>query len=390
LGICGVNLIPPPSSSSLLLFLLCRLRSKWCSAVANRREFLDSELRKLMDRKGATVTEMERQNELLDQWAMLSWQRQAVLEPRAGSGLPGAPTNWQLAPGMEEHVPVLFLDLNDDLLTPCDDDPLSAVRTGELFGEKEATMIRLPIFKRDDSQPKAVASWDSTFHDNSSLNKVTSSNDRVYAVLKVRIILAHPPGIELVLRKRICLRVYKRMSLGTTIMKAFMSTRDARTACGVMYEVVTGIPKSEGMQRPPKIPANPSFVELDEDENAVEKFKMAMASISNILALDRLKQEVALKEKLASTGRTLKKRYSLAHVGDMTPVTVSPSPSSSESEAAHEVIVRVPLQPTHALPLHAQPQSLSRADSGIVYSRADSPELEPSVCILVWSVCIVV
>ena len=61
-------------------------------------------------------------------------------------------------------------------------------------------------------------------------------------------------------------------------------------ACGVMYEVVAGIPKSEGMQRPPKIPTNPSFVELDEDENAVEKFKTAMASISNILALDRLKQ----------------------------------------------------------------------------------------------------
>ena len=81
---------PPPSffpSSS-------RLHSKWCNAVANRREFLDSELRKLMDQKGATVTEMERQNELLDQWAMLSWQRQALLEPRAGSGLPGAPTNW--------------------------------------------------------------------------------------------------------------------------------------------------------------------------------------------------------------------------------------------------------------------------------------------------------
>ena len=57
-----------------------------------------------------------------------------------------------------------------------------------------------------------------------------------------------------------------------------------------MFDVVTGIPKSEGMQRPPKISANPSFVELDEDENAVEKFKTAVASISNILSLDRLKQ----------------------------------------------------------------------------------------------------
>ena len=58
----------------------------------------------------------------------------------------------QLVPGMEEHVPVLFLDLNDDLLTPCDDDPVCAVRTGELFAEKEDTMIELPIIKRDDTQ----------------------------------------------------------------------------------------------------------------------------------------------------------------------------------------------------------------------------------------------
>ena len=58
----------------------------------------------------------------------------------------------QLVPGMEEHVPVLFLDLNDDLLTPCDDDPVCAVRTGKLFAEKEDTMIELPIIKRDDTQ----------------------------------------------------------------------------------------------------------------------------------------------------------------------------------------------------------------------------------------------
>lgn len=70
----------------------------------------------------------------------------------------------------------------------------------------------------------------------------------------------------------------------------FPSLQDVRTACGVMYECVLGIPKSEGMQAPPKIPANPSFVELDEDENAVEKFKMAMGNIASILALDKLKQ----------------------------------------------------------------------------------------------------
>ena len=59
-----------------------------------RREFLDSEVRKLMDKREQTVADLERQNELLDQWAMLQWQRAAVLQPRPGSGVPGAPTSW--------------------------------------------------------------------------------------------------------------------------------------------------------------------------------------------------------------------------------------------------------------------------------------------------------
>ena len=57
-----------------------------------------------------------------------------------------------------------------------------------------------------------------------------------------------------------------------------------------MFEVVMGIPMSEGMGPPPKIPANPSFVELDEDENAVEKFENAMGNIAHILSMDRLTQ----------------------------------------------------------------------------------------------------
>ena len=66
--------------------------------------------------------------------------------------------------------------------------------------------------------------------------------------------------------------------------------QETRTTCGVIYEVVMGIPKSEGMRPPPEIPANPSIVELDEDESAVDKFKEAMGNISSILSLDRLKQ----------------------------------------------------------------------------------------------------
>ena len=133
-----------------------RLRKKWSDALMNRREYLDTEVRKIMDKREPNVADLERQNELLDQWAMLQWQRAAVLQPKAGSGVPGAPTSWRLTPGFESRVPVLFLDLNDDLLTPSDDDPVGAVSTGPLFGEKEEAMMELPIIKRDDhavSQP---------------------------------------------------------------------------------------------------------------------------------------------------------------------------------------------------------------------------------------------
>lgn len=97
------------------------------------------------------------------------------------------------------------------------------VQTGELFGEKPETMIALPIIRKDErhQSPTAVASWDSTVHNNTGLNKVTGYNDRVYAVLKVGVMLKNPAGVEMTLRKRLCLRTYKRMSFGATLMKAF-------------------------------------------------------------------------------------------------------------------------------------------------------------------------
>ncbi len=71
-----------------------RLRVKWSDALMNRREYLDTEVRKMMDKRDQSVADLEKQNELLDQWAMLQWQRAAVLQPKVGSGVPGAPSNW--------------------------------------------------------------------------------------------------------------------------------------------------------------------------------------------------------------------------------------------------------------------------------------------------------
>lgn len=97
------------------------------------------------------------------------------------------------------------------------------VQTGELFGEKQESMISLPIISKDEhsQSPTAVGSWDSTVHNSHGLNKVTGYNDRVYAVLKVGVLLKNPPGVEMFLRKRLCLKTYKRMGFGATLMKAF-------------------------------------------------------------------------------------------------------------------------------------------------------------------------
>ena len=71
------------------------------------------------------------------------------------------------------------------------------------------------------------------------------------------------------------------------------------------------------MFRPPKIPSNhPSFVEVEENENVVEKFKEGMMSVRNILALDRLKQEVCLKEKLARGGQLLHPTHNVSAADD--------------------------------------------------------------------------
>ena len=71
-----------------------RLRTKWSNALMNRREYLDEEVRKTMDKREQSMADVNKQNELLDQWAMLQWQRAAVLQPKVGSGVPGAPSNW--------------------------------------------------------------------------------------------------------------------------------------------------------------------------------------------------------------------------------------------------------------------------------------------------------
>ena len=64
-----------------------------------------------------------------------------------------------------------------------------------------------------------VVAWDSSVHDSVHLNRVTPNNERVYLILKVVVQLSHPAAMELVLRKRICINVYKRQSLAEKLRR---------------------------------------------------------------------------------------------------------------------------------------------------------------------------
>lgn len=69
------------------------------------------------------------------------------------------------------------------------------------------------------------------------------ANERVFLILKTTIRLSHPAPMDLVLRKRLALNIYKRQSITDRIFKRIVRT-DCLTQTGVTYEVVSNIPKA--------------------------------------------------------------------------------------------------------------------------------------------------
>ena len=106
------------------------LKDKWSEALAKRKEYLDRQLKNILDKSGKTEAENEREALLLNQSMFLTEEQEYVMIPAPGSGVPGAPVDNEPPEGMEQHTPVLFLDLNsDDLSTG--NFLLSGAREGE-------------------------------------------------------------------------------------------------------------------------------------------------------------------------------------------------------------------------------------------------------------------
>ncbi|XP_035660049.1 kinesin-like protein KIF13A isoform X10 [Branchiostoma floridae] len=350
---------------------LTLLRERWSEALMRRRDYLDKQIQQMINKEYKTDNDKEREGSLIDQWVCLTEERNAVLVPAPNSGIPGAPADWSPPHGMEIHIPVLFLDLNaDDMSTPgLREGPQAAGVNSILPKEHGTKLFNLPIIKymeKDELEVCAVASWDSSIHDSINLNRITPSNERVYLITKVTVRLSHPASMELVLRKRVCVNIYKKQGFMASLKKNLdIGQKDMVTACGITYEVVSNIPKAseeiEDRETLAMMAVSGVDNETTEGESYIEKYTKGVSAVESILALDRLRQEVAVKETLAAIGRPLRKVASVPNIQQAMSRLESPGSRDEEygshlrlprSESHGDISSSLPLQLTenHSLP----------------------------------------
>ncbi|XP_040283090.1 kinesin-like protein KIF13B isoform X2 [Bufo bufo] len=271
---------------------LDRLKRKWLNALTKRQEYLDQQLQKLVSRQDKTEDDSEREAQLLEMRLTLTEERNSVLVPSAGSGIPGAPANWTPGSGMETHIPVIFLDLNADDFSSQDnlDEPEAAGWDATLTSEEEDEFFDLQIVKHHDTEVKAEASWDCTVHNCPQLSKGSSADERVFLIVRVTVQLSHPAEMQLVLRKRICVNIYSRQGFAQSFLRR-MSSRSNITSCGVTVEIVSNIPEdSQGAEDREALARMAADVDYDNSTAYIEKYLRSVLAVENILTLDRLRQ----------------------------------------------------------------------------------------------------
>uniref|UniRef100_A0A0A1XLP7 Kinesin-like protein KIF13A n=1 Tax=Zeugodacus cucurbitae TaxID=28588 RepID=A0A0A1XLP7_ZEUCU len=295
------------------------LRERWSEALGRRRSYLDQQIQKLIKKEEKTEEERERELSLVHQWVSLTEERNAVLVPAPGSGIPGAPASWEPPAGMEPHVPVLFLDLNaDDMSAQNTNDEFSVAGQNSILSKEHGhKFYTLQILQHLEKDVCSIASWDSSMHDSQALNRVTEANERVYLILRTTVRLSHPAPMDLVLRKRISINIKKGPSI-TDRLKKFRLVRgeNAILQTGVTYEVVSNIPKAseelEDRESLAQLAASGDDCSASDGETYIEKYTRGVSAVESILTLDRLRQSVAVKELETAHGQPLSMRKTVS------------------------------------------------------------------------------
>ncbi|XP_008566699.1 PREDICTED: LOW QUALITY PROTEIN: kinesin-like protein KIF13A [Galeopterus variegatus] len=275
------------------------VRERWSDALIKRREYLDEQIKKVSNKKEKTEDDVEREARLVEQWVGLTEERNAVLVPAPGSGIPGAPADWIPPPGMETHIPVLFLDLNVG------------------FAPDPSNFDARSDHTHSDDEVSATASWDSSVHDSVHLNRVTPQNERIYLIVKTTVQLSRPAAMELVLRKRIAANIYNKQSF-TQSLKRRISLKNIFYSCGVTYEIVSNIPKAteeiEDRETLALLAARSENEGTWDGETYIEKYTRGVLQVENILSLERLRQAVTVKEALSTKARHIRRSLSTPNV----------------------------------------------------------------------------
>ncbi|KAF8763628.1 Kinesin-like protein KIF13A like protein [Argiope bruennichi] len=385
-GICSRSKLQKPLDSYQEEDLTL-LREKWSEALMKRREYLDSQIQKIINKKDKTDQDIEREQSLIDQWVCLTEERNTVLVPAPKSGIPGAPADWDPPLGMEKHIPVIFLDLNaDDMSVPNQGDSEIRIAGANSILPKEhgSQSFNLPIVKYCEKEVCATAAWDSSIHDSIHLNRATSPNDRIYLILKASVRLSHPATMDVMLRKRLAINVYKKQSIADKIKKKIVR-QDTLAATGVTYEVVSNIPKAsedpENREMLALMAASGEDADTNDGESYIEKYTRGVSAVESLLMLDRLRQEVAVKELLAAQGKPLRKTASvpnIAHVLRMDQRLDTTFPQrmdpSSRADSACELTMQSPnddfkqrnlSSPLTSTPFGKEKSSINSGDSPV-------------------------
>jgi len=346
------------------------LREKWSEALGRRRQYLDQQIQMLIKKEEKNEQERERELSLVHQWVSLTEERNAVLVPAPGSGIPGAPASWEPPSGMEPHVPVLFLNLNgDDLSAQNTNDELSVAGINSILSKEHGhKFYTLQILQHLDKDVCCVASWDSSMHDSQALNRVTEANERVYLILRTTVRLSHPAPMDLVLRKRLSINIKKGQTL-TDRLKKFRLVRgeNAIWQSGVTYEVVSNIPKAseelEDRESLAQLAASGDDCSASDGETYIgksfwiellenlmtrlldpsEKYTRGVSAVESILTLDRLRQNVAVKELETAHGQPLSMRKTVS-VPNFSQVRTS---ANWEPHPVHPIELLLPLRRLH-------------------------------------------
>uniref|UniRef100_A0A3P8UWT2 Kinesin family member 13A n=1 Tax=Cynoglossus semilaevis TaxID=244447 RepID=A0A3P8UWT2_CYNSE len=244
------------------------VRERWSEALIKRREYLDEQIKKIINKHGELET-----NHIM---------------------------------GSDN------LTVNEQLTGPH-----AAGVNSILPKEHGSQFFYLPIIRHSDEEVSAVCSWDSSIHDSVHLNRVTSPHERIYLIIKATVQLSHPASMELVLRKRIAVNIYNKQSF-TQSLKRRMSLKNSHHSCGVTYEIVSNIPKAseepEERETLALMAARGDSEETQDGETYIEKYTRGVLEVENILSLERLRQAVTVKEALSTKGKHLRRSISTPNV----------------------------------------------------------------------------